>query len=186
MNDTLRVIRDRYSCRDFDERPVGGELLKMIAEAGIQSPSGSNTQKWHIVMVSDRALISEIEGAGLAVIKALPDQAIYDRLNARGGTIFYHAPVFIVVAIDATGDSLPLMDCGICVENMTLAASSLGLASCICGLAGFAFREKDAEKFKAKLKFPPGYELGMTILVGYEKAPGRPHTPNPDKITYIP
>jgi len=185
MNETLSVIRNRYSCRAFDERPVGDDILRLIAEAGVQSPSGMNTQKWHITVVSDKSLLDEIEGAGLAEMNAMPDKTAIDRINSRGGRLFYYAPVLIAVSIDATGGDLPLLDCGICVENMTIAAASLGLASCICGLAGFAFQGENEKKFNEKLKFPPGYILGMSILIGYEKNPGKPHEPDSGKITYI-
>ena len=185
MNDTLNVIKKRYSCRSFDDKPVEAGLLKDIAEAGIQSPSANNSQKWHIAMVTDKALIDEIENAGLNEMKAMPDKSIYERIQSRGGRIFYNAPVLAVVSVDASGQDLPMLDCGICVENMTIAAASLGLATCICGLAGFAFHGANEEKFNGKLKFPPGYKLGMSILIGYEKAPGAPHEPNPAKITYI-
>ena len=185
MNETLRVIRDRYSCRAFSDKPVESDLLKAVAQAGIQSPSGMNAQRWHIVVVTDKALIGDLESAGLTQINSLPDKSISERLKSRGGTLFYNAPALIAVAVDAAGADLPLLDCGIAVQNMTIAASSLGLATCICGLASFAFQGGNEGRFNAKLRFPAGYALGMTILVGYEKAAGKPHEPNPSKITYI-
>ena len=185
MNETLNVIKNRYTCRSFGDRAVGKDLLVKIAEAGIQSPSGNNSQKWHISVISDKALIDEIESAGMDEIKAMPDRAIFERIQSRGGLLFYNAQALITVAVDAAGPDLPMLDCGICVENMTVAAASLGLASCICGLAGFAFKGDNELKFNKILKFPAGYKLGMSILLGYEKAPGKPHEPDPGKIVYI-
>jgi len=185
MNETLRVIKNRYSCRAFDDRRIDAELLKMVAEAGIQSPSGMNTQRWHIVVVSDKSLIDELESAGLSAINVLPDKSISERIKSRGGKLFYNAQAFIALATEASGQEPSLLDCGIAVENMTIAAASLGLASCICGLASFAFQGGREAHFNEKLRFPPGYQFAMSILLGYEKAPGKPHEPNPAKITYI-
>ena len=185
MNATLNVIENRYTCRDFNDKEVGADLLKLIAAAGVQSPSANNSQKWHIIVITDKNLINELETAGMKTIKAMPDQAVYERIMSRGGLLFYNAQALIAVAVDASGRDLPSMDCGICVENMTIAAASLGVASCICGLAGLAFEGDNEKKFNEKLKFPSGYKLGMSILLGYEKAPGKPHEPDYNKITYI-
>ena len=53
MNDTLKVITERYSCRDFrDEMPLD-EILQAIAEAGVKAPSSMNRQPWRVIVVKD-------------------------------------------------------------------------------------------------------------------------------------
>ncbi len=53
---TTRAVRKRL---DFD-RPVADELLHECLEIALQAPSGSNSQGWHFVLVTDRAKIEAI------------------------------------------------------------------------------------------------------------------------------
>jgi hypothetical protein len=47
---TTRTVRKRL---DFD-RPVPRALIKECIELAIQAPSGSNTQRWHFIVVEDQ------------------------------------------------------------------------------------------------------------------------------------
>ena len=60
MNETLKAIATRYSCRDYAEKPVDKELLQAIAEAAVQSPSAMNNQPWHIIVITDKELITAL------------------------------------------------------------------------------------------------------------------------------
>lgn len=185
MNDTLRVIEERFSCRSFTDQIPQDKDLAAIAEAGVQAPSGMNRQGWHITVVKNRDLISDMEAAGMEML-AVIDATMHERIMARGGKLFYNAPCMIVIAIkEAERKGAELIDCGILAQNIVLAATSLGLASLHCGLAGLAFAGSKANEFKTRLQFPEGYDPGMGILLGYPNAPAAPHTPNPDKITII-
>ena len=42
------VIRNRFSCRKFDGRPVAGEALEAILNAGRLAPTAKNLQIHHI------------------------------------------------------------------------------------------------------------------------------------------
>jgi len=183
MNDTLKTIAERYSCRDFSRKMPADEELQAIARAAVSAPSGMNRQPWQVIVVKNQALIDDMEQEGLRIIKEMDDPAMYERIMSRGGTIFYHAPCMIIVAI-AKGME---MDCGILSENVALAAGSLGLGSLICGMAGIPFSQGKAGEYKEKLGFLPEYEFGIGILLGYpaDGASGTPHEPDLNKISYI-
>lgn len=186
MNETLQVIARRYSCRDYKEEMPADELLRAIAEAAIQAPSGMNRQAWRVIVVKDKDLINEMESEGMSYLASLEDKSTYNRIMERGGKLFYGAPCMIVVAIDPTEYAGALIDCGILCQNITLAATSLGIANVICGLTGTAFASgKRAEEFSNRLGFPKGYAFGASILLGYANTTRLPHTPDQDKITFI-
>ncbi|MDR2655060.1 MAG: nitroreductase family protein [Oscillospiraceae bacterium] len=180
MNEVLKTIAERYSCRRFTDEPVSGEALNLLAHAAIAAPSAVNAQPWRIVVVKNRALISEWETEAAENLRAA-DPAAHERIMSRGGDLFYNAPALIALPI-APGAEL---DCGIAAENIALAAASLGLGSLICGLAKFAFAGDKAEEFKARLKFPEGFELGIAVLVGRPAGDGAPHAPDESKIIVI-
>ena len=77
------------------------------------------------------------------------------------------------------------LDCGIVVENMALAASSLGLGNVICGMAAMLINDECGAAYKEKL-IPEGYEFGVALLVGYPvDTEGTPHEPDMSKIIYV-
>lgn len=53
---TTRAVRKRL---DFD-RPVDDALLRECLEIALQAPSGSNSQGWHFVLITDPAKIAAI------------------------------------------------------------------------------------------------------------------------------
>lgn len=185
MNETLNIIRDRYSCRDYQDKLPPREHLEAVAEAAIQAPSAMNRQGWRVVLVQDRALMDELEAEGMARLAAMEDKAAYHRIMERGGRLFYGAPCMIVVPVDSALGGAALMDCGILCQNITLAAASLGIASVICGLTGVAFSGPRGAGFAEKLRFPEGYVFGSSVLLGYANTTKPPHTPDPDKIIRI-
>ena len=185
MNETLEIIRERYSCRDFTEQMPSNEQLNAIAQAAIQAPSGMNRQHWHVFVVTNAELISEMEQEGLINLKNTNSE-LYERVQSRNSGLFYHAPCMLLFAIKAAQPAGgEYTDLGITAQNAVIAAESLGLASLHCGMANLAFAGNKRDYFKNKLGFPEGYECGLAVLVGTAKNPGDPHEPDQSKITFI-
>lgn len=186
MNETLKVIAERYACRDYKSEMPSDEILQAIAEAAIQAPSGMNRQGWRIIVVKDKELIKDMETEGMSYLASLEDKSTYNRIMDRGGRLFYGAPCMIVVPIDQSQFSASVLDCGIVCENIALAATSLGLGNVICGLTGTAFASGlRAEEFSKRLGFPEGYAYGSSVLLGYANTTKEPHEPDKDKIMYV-
>lgn len=70
MNETLRTIKNRYSCRNYTGEPVEQEKLEAIALAGIQAPSAMNYQPWKIIVIKDKTLIDEMDAATMEMLFA--------------------------------------------------------------------------------------------------------------------
>ena len=183
MNDTLKTIAGRYSCRDFADTPLTGDQVKAIVDAALASPSAMNRMPWHIVMVTDKALVDELDAEGMAVLAAAEDKTSFERIKSRGGKIFYNAPCMVLILSD--GSHYGSMDCGILSENVALAAHSLGLANVICGMAGIPLSGPKGDALKKRLKFPDGYVFGVAVLIGTALSKKAPHDLDPAKVTYI-
>lgn len=181
MNDTLKTIATRYSCRSYTGAPIENEKVEAIALSAVQAPSGMNEQPWQIIVVRDKELLGDMDVTTMDMLSKLDDTSIYDRIMSRGGKLFYNAPCMFIIAKKPNTD----LDCGIVAENIALAATSLGLGNVICGLAKFVFSTDKCEEYKSKL-IPEGYEFGMAVLVGYPtNAEGTPHKVDMGKIRYI-
>jgi nitroreductase len=186
MNDTLRTIAERYSCREFTDAEISGADLDAIADAGARAPSGMNRRGWQIIVIKNRALLAEMEAEGLRVMSEFADKTPYERIAKRGGRLFYNAPYMVFIAVkEAFPKGAELIDLGIVAQNISLAATSLGIDNCHCGLVAFCFAGGKAEEFKRKLGFFEGYECGTGVLLGYGKERGIPRLPDESKISFI-
>lgn len=181
MNETLKTIKNRYSCRNFTGEALTKEDMEAIALAAVQAPSGMNNQPWKVIVVHNKGLIEEMDAAVMDMLSKQEDKFFYNRMMGRGGKLFYNAPCMFVIAKKPGTD----LDCGIVSENIALAATSLGLGNVICGLARMVFDVEKGNEYKEKL-IPKGYEFGMSVLVGYATdSEGTPHEPDMEKISYI-
>ncbi|MCL2357413.1 MAG: nitroreductase [Defluviitaleaceae bacterium] len=181
MNEVLKSITERYTCRDFSPEPLEASQIDALVKAALAAPSAMNLQPWHLVVVTDKAFIEEMDNAAMDVVKK--DAEWYKRMSERGGKIFYDAPCLIFIARN-NSEYAPL-DCGIVSQNIALAAHALGLGSCICGMAKIPLDDEKGAKFLARLNFPAEYTFGMSVCVGREKSGKVPHEIDASKVTYI-
>jgi len=182
MNPVMQAIRDRYSCRDFSPSPLTEEQVKTLAEAALAAPSAVNRQPWHIIVITDKALIDEFDADAMGIIKA-QNHEHYQRMAERGGKIFYNAPCLVVIAKDGT--DYATLDCGIATQNVALAAHSMGLGNVICGMARIPFGGPRAQEWTKRLQIPDGYEFGMSVCVGTAQSGKEPHELDFAKLSYI-
>jgi len=184
MNDTLKTIAERYSCRAYDGRAVEQEKLEAVTLAAVQAPSAMNRQPWEIVVITDKAFIDEMDAVAMTELAAREDKTFYERIKQRGGKIFYNAPCMIVVVKKKTAN-FDTFDCGIATQNIALAAHSLGLANVICAMAGIPLNGPRGAEFKERIGIAGDDEFGMAVLLGYTDSPGKPHEPDLSKIRFI-
>jgi len=183
MNETLKCIYDRYSCRNFESTPLTDEQVKTIVDATLISPSGMSLQPWHITVVTDKAFIEELDADGLAILAAMEDQTRYQRIMSRGGKMLYNGPCLIIITND--GSKWAAIDSGILCQTIALTAHAIGLGSCIVGLGGVPLLGPRGDEFKARLKIPEGFQFAIGVLVGTPKIGPAPHEHDTNKVTYI-
>lgn len=183
MNEVLKTIEERFSCRAYTNRPLTDGELDAIAKAAIQSPSAVNRQPWRVIIATNKELLAEIEAEAMANLAKAEDKSSYERIMSRGGKIYYDTPCIVFVAVDKS--DYALVDMGILCENVSLAAASMGLGSVICGMIRFALAGEKAEYFKQKLGVPEGFEIAIAVLVGEAVRKSAPHEPDESKVSFI-
>jgi len=183
MNETIKNIAQRYSCRDFADTRLTEKQISIMVEAALAAPSARNIQPWHIIVVQDKALIEQLDAEGLALLGAEEDKTMYDAIISRGGKLFYDAPCLFLIVSD--GSKWATLDSGILCQNVVLAAESLGLGSCIVGLARVPLEGPRGEEFKKLLKFPDGYKFEVGVLAGKIISGKAPHPFEENKVTYV-
>ncbi|MDR1386680.1 MAG: nitroreductase family protein [Propionibacteriaceae bacterium] len=187
MNATLETIQRRFACRSFQDTPVPDAALRAVVEAGLHAPSAVNRQPWRLIVLSDKAVIDQLDAAGVARLRQF-DPAGYQRIVDRGGRLLYNCPALVLVAVEQMGSFVSAdLDAGILVSHLLLAAAAVGLDSCPCALIGAALTGPEGEPWLRRLGVPDGFGFGLTILLGYGAGPGQaPHAVDWSKVVGLP
>ncbi|MBT3307374.1 MAG: hypothetical protein HN377_12960 [Alphaproteobacteria bacterium] len=72
-SETIRLLENRVSVRNFDDRPVPGETVDAVLKAAFRAPTSSNVQAYSVINVRDQDLrdrLAEIAGGQAHVSKA--------------------------------------------------------------------------------------------------------------------
>ena len=157
------VVKNRYSCKKFDGRPVEPAKLEAILQAGRLAPTAKNLQEQRIYVVQSEE--------GLAKL----DQATPCR---------YGASTVLVVAFDKTNVfTYPggKRDSG--VEDATIVATHLMLAAADAGVDSCWINFFNPEELAGSLGLPENEEILMLLDLGYAAegtGPLAPHSQRKD------
>ena len=114
-NEVLNVIKKRRSIRTYKADAIPEEILNAVLEARTFAPTGGGKQSPIIVAITSPQYRKKIAELNAEVMGAESDP-------------YYGAPVVVLVLAD--GNTNTFIEDGSCVlENMMLAAASLGLGS---------------------------------------------------------
>lgn len=113
--EVFECIRRRRTVREFKPDAVPEEVVYKILQAGRWSPSSSNSQPWHFVVVQNRETLQR-----LAEI-------------ATQGAFIGNAPLAIATVMDNA--TRPQLDAGRALQQMELVAWSEGLGTSSVGIS---------------------------------------------------
>lgn len=165
------VVKNRYSCKKYNDRQVESEKLTAILEAGRLAPTAKNLQEQHIY-----------------VIQSAEKLTVIDKLTPCR----YGAPTVLVVAFDKNnvftypGEK---RDSG--VEDATIVATHLILAAADEGVDSCWINYFDPDKAAELLDLPENEEVLMLLDLGYAAEGAGPlpnhesRKPLTDTVTYL-
>jgi nitroreductase len=171
-NPVLQAIADRRSIRSYTDEDVTKEQFDILLKAAMESPSANNAQPWHFSVVRNPALLREINEEALKYLKT------------EVADIFRGAKTAIFLSCD-DGSRWGRVDCGIAVENIALAAHSIGLGSVILAMPAAAFTGSRGDYFNKLIKFPQGHSFAIAIAVGVAAGSKEAHSQEKDRITFV-
>ena len=159
-NETMKSILARRSYKVFDGRPIGDEELETIVTAGLYAPTGMNRQPWHFTVIKSREMLEKFGEArrSLPMPPGIPAAAL-----AAMGDPMRGAPVMILVSAKDGGTSA--QDCCLAMENMFIAAASLGIMSGWDHATVMDLFSHSPELKKELI--PAGYTLYAAAFFGY-------------------
>ncbi len=154
MNETYDAILTRRSVKKYKDTPVPRELVEKVATAGTYAPSGLNKQSCIILAVTNKDLRDRLS-------------AINAKVRGQEGTDpFYGAPAVLVVLHDKES-WLGVYDGSLVMENMMLAAHSLGLGSCWIHRAKEVFETDEGKEILKELGIEGEYQGVGNCIIGY-------------------
>ncbi|HEX2945705.1 MAG TPA: nitroreductase [Clostridia bacterium] len=173
MNDVIKVIKSRRSIRSFLPDPIPECDLEAILEAGTYAPSGHNEQSWHFTVIRNREIIKYMSTKS----KELMVRSDVDWIRRMGSIerleLTYKAPVLVIVSGRKDAPSWR-EDCCASIQNMLLAAESLGIGSIWLTLITLLFNDPGEAP---KLGIPDIYQPYQGIALGFK---------NPAKLYPVP
>lgn len=135
MNQTINTILKRRSIRSYLPRQIDDEQLNLILEAGLYASNGGNHQYTRFIVIQSPTVLEQLntiikeEFASRQLIDGVYQNKTILKARQEGYNFMYHAPTLIsAVSLREHGNSMA--DCANALENMQLAATSLGLGAC--------------------------------------------------------
>lgn len=163
----LEILRKRRSIRRYKEKDIDPEIVDLLKEAALRSPSSRDLKPWRFVFVTDRAVLEKLSCA-----------------KEHGSDFLRCARLGIVVCADERESDVWIEDCSIASIILQLAGQSLGLGSCWIQIRNRSHSDaKSAEDYvREKLDLPNCMRVESIISFGY---PGEEKKPVPfDQLDY--
>jgi nitroreductase len=164
--EVMEAIKTRRSVRKYSNKPIEEEKLKLVLEAARLSPSSTNGQNWHFIVVRDKEKLQKLMEA------------------ADGQPSVGEAPCAIVACgtkqrIMDCGQPTDTVDCSIAMSYMLLEAHTLGLGTCWLG-------HFYADKVKKALHIPEDVSVVAFTPLGYpaEEPEVRPRKELKEIVSY--
>jgi nitroreductase len=171
----LDAIYSRRATRAFTSQQVNDDRIRELLRAAVHAPTAMHLEPWAFAIVQDRRLLTRISDRAKVLIVGDDHRALARTGDGRlpailsdpGFDIFYGAPTLIAICGKPMGMFVQA-DCWLAAENLMIAATALGLATCPIGFAVTALAES---AIKRELDIPHDVTAIAPIIVGYASGP---------------
>jgi len=188
-----KAIFERRSVRNFKDTPVPETLIQRVLEAGRFAPSAGNCQPWKFIVITNKALINEIDKGGTNILSFFYNSYMNDKtvknlvsfaeesvagfdprviiggigsvVRNKGLSVTLGAPALILMLGDDRAIAGPELNIGICGQNMNLVANSLGIKACWNGFIAASIEALPPLKKKLGIKSP--WKAVSSFCLGY-------------------
>lgn len=173
----LELINNRFSVRNYQDRPIEDAKLELILESARLAPSASNSQPWHFYVVRNEDKIRELAkdmplGSSLVINSFIAEAPVVIVATAGPISLLHKVTSFIVKK------KWYFLDLGIALEHMVLTAWEMGIGSCWIGWF-------DEKKVRSLLNIPANQEVIAFLTLGYPKEGRLPFPKHRKKLNEI-
>jgi nitroreductase len=158
-NDTLELLRRRRTIRRFKAEDVSEAVLEALLDAASVAPNRLDRRPLHYVVIRDGNIKRQLAEA----------------LRVR--PYIEQAPVVIAVCADPDISPTWELDGSAAIENMLLAAISLGLGAAWVGSKGSTLWDQMVQVLHKATGVPAGIQVVSLVCLGYPDEEKRPYDP---------
>lgn len=169
MNDTIKTLIERRSCKKLKSEQIKKEELDLILQAGMNAPTGKGMQSPIILVLQDKEKIEKL-------------REINKKILGRDVDPFYNAPTVLVVMADKNM-FIYVEDGSLVLGNMMNAAFSLGVGSCWIHRAKEEFESPEGKTLLKEWNISENYVGVGHCILGY--ADMEYPEPKPRKKDYV-
>ena len=174
MNETIKSIMERRSIRKFKQEQITDEELNLILKAGTYAPCAGGMQFPVMVVLQKKDVIEQLgkvnrkiffetfTPGNLTVSKAQPSIIDDNKITSA----FYGAPTLITVFAPKTYPD-GAQDGSALIQNMLLAAYSLGIGACFIARAAETFATEAGKEIVRDWNVSEEYIAVGHCILGY-------------------
>lgn len=149
--DFLELIKSRRSIRRFKQEAIGRDVLAKLVETARSAPAGGNIQSLEYIIVYEAEMVESV----------FEPLAWAGHVQPRRNPPVGQRPMaYIIVLSDSTIKKNASDDAAAAIENMLIAAWSLGIGSCWLGSIG-------RDKIREILSIPENYKIDSVVALGF-------------------
>ena len=161
--DVSEAIRKRESVRAYIDKPVPGDDLAKIVDAGRWAP---NSGEFRISVIRNARLRQRINDLTHDAMVNSGIEFIKQRVSLPGYQPLYEAPVLILLS-GPTDARFSAVNTALAAENMILAATELGLGTCYIVSPALSLNAEGNRALAQEAGIPDGYTLQCAVIVGF-------------------
>ena len=148
MVDFLELTKNRYSCRNYQDKAVEEEKLNYVLECVRMAPSAVNRQPWRFRVIKNKADLQKL------------CQCYSREWFATAPTVIMASILHDQEWVRSDGKHHGDIDIAIAVEHLCLAAAEQGLGTCwVCNF--------DVERCHQLFNIKAPEEVAVLIPIGY-------------------
>ena len=169
-NETMKLLIERASCRNFSDKDIPPNVLQLVLEAGIHAATGGNLQPYSIIKIEQEKTRGKLaEWCGQRLIRRAPTLLLFciDWHRIERWASLEAAPFTATSSFRHFWISF--QDTIICAQNVCTAADALGLGSVYIGTVMEFFPE-----LREMFQLPKGVFPVVLLCLGYPKTRPRP------------
>lgn len=148
----IELLRTRRSIRKYTSQVIDNNIIDLLKEALLRSPSSRGFNPWEFIFVSDAVKLEQLS-----------------RCKKNGSFFVKKAPLAVIICGDTSRTDVWIEDCSVASIILQLTAHALGLGSCWVQIRNrqTAAEESSDEYIKRLFGIPPHFAVECIISIGY-------------------
>ncbi len=152
------VITNQNTIKEFERRAM--VLLRLMKNFYLSKNGKRSIVKNIFFSVASYMMINKMDPRPFTAM---------EKADQMDNTLYFNAPVVILILKDKRGVSNPDLDAGICAQNMVLTAHAMGLGTCYVSLPMDPLSRPLMAGFRKRLGIAKPFEAVTSIAIGYPK-----------------